>query len=95
MFKPTNPLSLSSSLCLPVPCVGPLGLRNGVIVDVDDLIEVSHDNTRHGLQLLEVEGRFARLVRAHEAGKSDGGEVTHCNLKIGGKKTSLQRGVVI
>ena len=48
-----------------------------VVVDVDDLVEVSCDDFRHLLQLREVE----RLVRTHELVDGDGREVTDGHLE--------------
>ena len=54
-------------------------LRDWVVVDIDDSVEVANDHPGHLFQFLEVK----LLVWHHISIECDRGEVTHCHLARG------------
>ena len=65
----------------PVSQVGVLGLLDGVVVPVDDLVQVADQFCGHILKFLEVEG-LGSLV--HEHWQSDGGKVADSHFLVRG-----------
>ena len=62
-----------------MPHVGPPRLRHGVVVDVDDLVEVAGDDLGHLAQPLMAEDPPPRSL-LHKHGQADRGQVAHRHL---------------
>lgn len=67
-----------------VAAVAALGLGHGVVVDVDDLVEVQRGVVGYLVELLVVEEQVTGLVGAHVAGEGQRGEVADRNFVLVG-----------
>ena len=56
--------------------VGPPGLRDRIVVDVNDAVEIASDNLGDVKQLVKVK----RLLSGNKAGESNGGQIAHGHL---------------
>ena len=56
--------------------VGTPGLRDRIVVDVNDTVEIASDDLSDIKKLVEVK----RLLSGHKAGEGDGGKIAHGHL---------------